>query len=870
MITFLNWAMLAGLAAVAIPILIHLLNRRRATVVDWGAMRFLLASLTMRRRRILLEEIILLALRCLALALLALAMARPFLPSRTSIPWAPVLPALLVAAILTGVAAAVWSSRRARWALLAVSGLLVLFAVGTAGLEAALQEKQWSLAGGERDVAILIDGSASMTIPVDGRPNFDRATEQARAVIAACRPADAVSLILAGPVPRPVVPNPITDREELLQALHDLRPSGGSMRVIDALGAAADSLAEGTHPAKTIVLATDGQNVGWDGRSDARWRFLASAFQALPSAPQVVCRTFPLPRTLRNAAVSRVRLPRKVVGTDRPVGIEATILNTGTTPIEPVSVELAIDGAAVGRSDTGALDPQAAETVRFEHRFLAPGPPCVTARVLADDELPTDNQATRVVPVIDRLPVLIVDGDPSSRPLDGAASFLEIALAPVAEDAEPDPPEPAPAEDAADAPLADAEPALGNLVEPRVVPAPDVAAVADLEPYRLVILADVARLPAEVARRLARYVAGGGGLLILPGDRAVPAFYGSWTTEAGRTLSPARLGRRRSTPDAPAHVGLKTLSHPALALLADTPHADADRALIKTYWTLQVDEKDPAVRVGGRLDSGDPLLVERKVGKGRVLMTAMALQRRASNLPSLKCFVPLVHELAYYLAAPTLTQVNVRAGSEFVMELPGTSAEAVRGAEAFADLSPAVVGPRGQRFLADLDPTPKGLRVVFPRTYEPGLYRLTLPTALGEAFQVPAAPEDGFPFVVLDDADEGRLVPLTDADLAAAAGHVDLFRTDSSDRVIEAVTGDVPGEELWKYLALALLVGLLAEVGLARWIASQRRIHRVETVSFGPETVDAETFRARARRMLATAGERARRDPHGTEGRDRE
>ena len=47
--TFLNWAMLAGMAVVAIPIIIHLLNRRRATVVDWGAMRFLLDSLTSRR-----------------------------------------------------------------------------------------------------------------------------------------------------------------------------------------------------------------------------------------------------------------------------------------------------------------------------------------------------------------------------------------------------------------------------------------------------------------------------------------------------------------------------------------------------------------------------------------------------------------------------------------------------------------------------------------------------------------------------------------------------------------------------------------------------------------------------------------------------
>jgi len=861
--TFLNWAMLAGLVAVAIPIIIHLLNRHRATLVDWGAMRFLLESLTMRRRRIMIEEIILLALRCLVMALLALALARPFLPSRTTIPWATVLPALLVAAILIGVAAAVWSSRRARYALLGVAGLLILFALGTSGLEAAFQEKQWSLAGGERDVAILIDGSASMTIPVDGERNFDRAVEEAQAILAACKPADAVSIILAGPVPRPVIPNPITDREELLQALHDLEPSGGSMRVVDAIDAAASSLAEGHNPAKKIVLLTDGQSVGWDGRNVARWKFLASGLEALPSTPQIVCRTFTLPQTLRNVSIGGIRFSRKIVGTDRPVGIEATVFNTGNTDVEPVSVELVVDGTSVGRQDTGELTAQAAEAVRFEHRFLEPGPHQVAARVLVDDGLPLDNEAAGVVPVIDRLPVLIVEGEPSPRPLDGAASFIEIALAPVDEEEMAVLPEPETdeAEDDEKAALTE-EPVLANLVEPRYVAAPDITAVETFDPFGLVILAGVAKLPAETSERLARYVAEGGGLLIVPGPNMMADFYANWTTQAGRPVAPAGLGQERSMANAPAHIGLKTLSHPALSLLADGPHSDADRAAIETYWILRVDEKDASVRVGGRLDTGDPLLAERRVGDGYVLMTAMAMDRRASNLPSLKCYVPLVHELAYYLASPTLAQLNVRPGSEFTLELPATSAEGVSQAETFSDLSPLVVGPREQRFLADLEPTPKGLRVGFAQTYEPGLYRLTLPAALTEAFVVPPAPETGLPFVVLDDAEEGRLSALTDADLSAATEHVDLVRLESTDRVLEAVTGDVPGEELWKYLALSLVVCLLAEVGLTRWIATQRRMHAIDTVSFGPEMPDTQTFRARAEAMLAGSSEDSVRSRH--------
>ena len=50
--TFLNWTILFGLIGIAIPIIIHLLNRRRAKTVEWGAMQFLLASLASRNRRI--------------------------------------------------------------------------------------------------------------------------------------------------------------------------------------------------------------------------------------------------------------------------------------------------------------------------------------------------------------------------------------------------------------------------------------------------------------------------------------------------------------------------------------------------------------------------------------------------------------------------------------------------------------------------------------------------------------------------------------------------------------------------------------------------------------------------------------------------
>jgi len=72
--------MLWGAALVALPILIHLLNRRRYVVVPFAAMSFLLAAFKSRRRRLRMENLLLLLLRCLLVLLAALAMALPFVP----------------------------------------------------------------------------------------------------------------------------------------------------------------------------------------------------------------------------------------------------------------------------------------------------------------------------------------------------------------------------------------------------------------------------------------------------------------------------------------------------------------------------------------------------------------------------------------------------------------------------------------------------------------------------------------------------------------------------------------------------------------------------------------------------------------------
>src|SRR5438477_2360094 len=67
--------LLAGAGAVSVPIIIHLLSKRRYKVVTWAAMRFLLAAQKQNTRRLRLEQLILLLMRVAIIALVVMAMA---------------------------------------------------------------------------------------------------------------------------------------------------------------------------------------------------------------------------------------------------------------------------------------------------------------------------------------------------------------------------------------------------------------------------------------------------------------------------------------------------------------------------------------------------------------------------------------------------------------------------------------------------------------------------------------------------------------------------------------------------------------------------------------------------------------------------
>src|SRR3954471_5443842 len=202
---FFNLAMLAGLAAVAIPPVIHLLNRRRYQVVDWGAMQFLQVS-EVTRRRLLIEELLLMALRVALLALLVFALAGPFL------------------------------------------------AAPAAGRAAARVN---------RDVVLVFDGSYSMGSTSTGKSPHDAAREWALAFVNDLLPGDSVAVLQAKQQVVPVLGELSHDLDRVRERITKVPPPAGGCDWPSAVKAAHDLLDGSQRAEREIILLGDGQRFSW-------------------------------------------------------------------------------------------------------------------------------------------------------------------------------------------------------------------------------------------------------------------------------------------------------------------------------------------------------------------------------------------------------------------------------------------------------------------------------------------------------------------------------------------------------------------------------------------------------------------------------
>lgn len=653
---FLHPYLLLGLLGITIPVIIHLFNRRHAREVKWGAMRFLLDSLMSRRRSLLLEEMLLLSARCLIVGCAVLAMARPFIPAGSAFPWWLVLPLGLLGILFFGMSFAL--ERYRSWQIVTWGVCLLCLALSAAAI---LFEKRLSrsrFAGGTaRDVALVIDGSSSMTLAREGETNFTRALKEASRLIAEAPRGVAFSVLVAGAVPDPLVPAPVTDRKYVQQALEQATPVQGVMCVPDTLAAATASLAQGTQAAKQIILISDGQSVGWQTDDLESWRFLDEAFALLPVKPRVFVRLLELPQGIRNLTLKEVRFSRPVVGTDRDVRVDVTLVNTGPEAVTPAHMTLRTGGQEQIDRSVGQMAPGSERVVSFLHRFTTPGAQVVEAQVYADDEMASDDIMRRVIQVMQKLKVLVVDDGRATRLLERAGGYVALGLMPSAREL-----------------LTHETKPRQESESPRFLMEPELASVSalglkrSLTDYAVAVLADVPSLPAEQATQLADFVRCGGSLLLIHGARADPLFFNQWQSE-GEAVAPLRIGAcmtpsSEQTPES-VKIAPNTFQHPALALFREM--GDLSDAVITCY--RQAVETQEVSGVVGRFQTGAPFLAERELGRGRVMQLFVPLDRTAGNLVTRHAFLPLIQELIAYLAQPVIASLNIPPSRGAVIQL---------------------------------------------------------------------------------------------------------------------------------------------------------------------------------------------------------
>jgi hypothetical protein len=716
---FLNIALLAGAAAFAIPLIIHLFHKSRFKVVKWGAMHLLEAVLKTNRRRIQIEQWILLAIRCAIPVLLALTMARPLWKGAQSL-----------------------------------------------------------LGNAKTSTVVLLDNSYSMDAARAGTTGFGIAKDESLRVINELRAGSEVHVIMMGEGGRGLLDAPTYDLSRVTQALTKSSAGFGSAKIPAALDLAAGALEKMHESARQVVVLTDFQRVSFPATEDALIGRALQRIRSLPTAPGVTF--WDVGQEVKeNVAVESLDFSRLMVGVGQKVQIRANLRNFGDANHADLRVTFKVDGKDKAASQAH-LGPRAKAQVLFTHAFDAAGSHVVEIST-EPDVLAADNTYLASIPVRDRLPVLLVDGAPGT-PVDDIASetgYLQIALSPFAA----------------------GKVELSDLLEPHVVIA-DAFSAKHLADTSAVVLANVRKLTPEQLRVLEEFVKNGGGLLVFPGDRTDIA----WWNGPFASLAPLPLaGISGELKDAAQGTGVaaQRFENPALEIFNDPRNGSMSEAAIKVWFKMKSpastgDPKDPVVLA--RLDSGDPFLVERAVGRGRVIACSTAADADWGNLPARPFYLPLVQRLCVHLASTVNPPRNLEVGRALISFLPVTAA----GKKAL------LTGPDGAP--VEMPVVKKDERGVVETAplYQPGLYTLQ--------------PPGGQPihYVVNADRRESDLARLADAEIAEFTKAHSVVVVHSSAEFRENEHRQRFGEELWKWALVALLALIFLELILQRMFARSR------------------------------------------------
>ncbi|HSG64946.1 MAG TPA: BatA and WFA domain-containing protein [Gammaproteobacteria bacterium] len=290
----------------------------------------------------------------------------------------------------------------------------------------------------------------------------------------------------------------------------------------------------------------------------------------------------------------------------------------------------------------------------FDGLGLGPGANRVRVFIEPGDDLAVDDERFIVVKRPEPRSLVLVSADPRGRD----ALFVRAAL------------------EAVSGPLTTIESI-----------APAAIATHDLGSYAYVVVADAGVLGESDAETLRRYVSGGGALLLALGQRSGGLATVPVTGHAYRSTTP--LG---SDSGAFATAGFVDASHPALA--------GTEELRMAKFFRYTAIEPRPDDDVLVELDQGVPLLIDHRLGAGRVMVFASALDRDWSDLPVLPVFVPLVSGLSAHLAGDLAVQTEAPLGTTLSPRAVGLASGQIFSPDGSAALGIAAAGA-GDEVLLD-------------------------------------------------------------------------------------------------------------------------------------------------------------------------
>ena len=554
-----------GLPLAAAPILIHLINLLRHRRVKWAAMEFLLASQRKYRTRVLLRQLLLLAVRTAAILGLVLALAQPR--------WRQTLGGLLGGASTTHV--------------------VVLDDSGSMG----------DLSAGDGAGDAMTDAADGETRPATAFDRGRRVVERIATDLAAAGGQElAVGLtsVLAtkGDVsvrpsmslmPRQAVTPEAVQR--LRDAIAEARVSASAAGPREAVAAAAAECMAAGSGARVLWIVSDFRARDWT-ESGATAETLRQLSAAGVTIRFVDCAADP--GRSGNLTIERLEVIGGVPAAGVLLPVEVEVRNDASSAVQDVLVELREDGA--GRPGVRIEEIPAGGTAmrRFDVRLAAAGGHALEAR-LPGDILPFDDVRRAVVDVVDHVDVLVIDGDPRGSGTEGDGFYVATALAP-----------------GSGAPTG---------LRPRIE-SPRALATTDLTRFDCLWLLDVERFePAEI-EAVEAYAAGGGGVVFFCGPRTQAETINRTLYRAGTGLFPVPLaGAVDLLPDTTASTPVPDATvedHPVVAVLAGQRNPLVDAVRIERYWA--VDRRHDPVAEGVRrllsLRTGQPLAVEKRFGDG--------------------------------------------------------------------------------------------------------------------------------------------------------------------------------------------------------------------------------------------------------------